>query len=227
LNASDRAIACACGIVVEGSIKPGSVAWTSHWKSRGNPSHHLCWQRSVARHVQDKSQALVEGRRVLTAGFVAEHVQAKCASSTKPLRVATSQPRPALLNEAACNAQSKSLGERRKHYDVFGSFTLLLAFVCAVYALVGGIAASITRHPLLVKSTRQAGMATCVLIFIATFSLEYLLLHDNFSQAMSSRSNRDLSAFYKVLRCGRPGRLVVVLELSALGLCDFRLMPSQ
>ena len=32
--------------------------------------------------------------------------------------------------------------------DVFGSFTLLLAFVCAVYALVGGIAAVITRHPI-------------------------------------------------------------------------------
>ena len=44
--------------------------------------------------------------------------------------------------------------------DVFGSFTLLLAFVCAVYAFIGGIFAIKTRHPLLVKSTRQAGMAT-------------------------------------------------------------------
>jgi cytochrome c-type biogenesis protein CcmF len=95
--------------------------------------------------------------------------------------------------------------------DVFGSFTLLLAFVCAVYALVGGIAAIITRHPLLVKSTRQAGMATCVLIFIATFSLEYLLFTDNFSQAyVVSHSNRDLSAFYKVaaLWSGQEGSLL-------------------
>src|SRR5258707_78707 len=95
--------------------------------------------------------------------------------------------------------------------DVFGSFTLLLAFVCAVYALVGGIAATITRHPLLVKSTRQAGMATCVLIFIATFSLEYLLFTDNFSQAyVVSHSNRDLSAFYKVaaLWSGQEGSLL-------------------
>jgi len=45
--------------------------------------------------------------------------------------------------------------------DVFGSFALILAFVCAVYAFVGGIAAILTRHPLLVKSTRQAGIATC------------------------------------------------------------------
>src|SRR5260221_2067380 len=95
--------------------------------------------------------------------------------------------------------------------DVFGSFTLLLAFVCAVYALVGGIAAIITRHPLLVQSTRQAGMATCVLIFIATFSLEYLLFSDNFSQAyVVSHSNRDLSAFYKVaaLWSGQEGSLL-------------------
>src|ERR1700686_4190595 len=95
--------------------------------------------------------------------------------------------------------------------DVFGSFTLLLAFVCAVYALVGGIAAIITRHPLLVKSTRQAGMATCVLIFIATFSLEYLLFTDNFSQAyVVSHSNRDLSSFYKVaaLWSGQEGSLL-------------------
>jgi cytochrome c-type biogenesis protein CcmF len=95
--------------------------------------------------------------------------------------------------------------------DVFGSFTLLLAFVCAVYALVGGIAAIITRHPLLVKSTRQAGIATCVLIFIATFSLEYLLFTDNFSQAyVVSHSNRDLSAFYKVaaLWSGQEGSLL-------------------
>ncbi len=45
--------------------------------------------------------------------------------------------------------------------DVFGSFALVLAFVCAAYAFGGGIAAIITRHPLLIKSTRQAGMATC------------------------------------------------------------------
>src|SRR5499425_250474 len=95
--------------------------------------------------------------------------------------------------------------------DVSGSFTLLLAFVCAAYAFVGGIGAILTRHPLLVKSTRQAGLATCVLIFIATFSLEYLLFSDNFSQAyVVSHSNRDLSTFYKVaaLWSGQEGSLL-------------------
>lgn len=78
--------------------------------------------------------------------------------------------------------------------DVFGSFALLLAFLCALYAFIGGIAAIITRHPLLIKSTRQAGIATCVLIFLATISLEYLLFTDNFSVAyVVSHSNRDRS----------------------------------
>jgi len=95
--------------------------------------------------------------------------------------------------------------------DVFGSFTLLLAFVCAVYAFIGGIFAIKTRHPLLVKSTRQAGIATCVLIFIATLAVEYLLFTDNFSQAyVVSHSNRDLSTFYKVaaLWSGQEGSLL-------------------
>ena len=95
--------------------------------------------------------------------------------------------------------------------DVFGSFALLLAFVCAAYAFLGGIAAIRTRHPLLIKSARQAGMATCGLIFLATFSLEYLFFTDNFSVAyVVSHSNRDLSTFYKIaaLWSGMEGSLL-------------------
>ena len=95
--------------------------------------------------------------------------------------------------------------------DVFGSFALVLAFVCAVYAFGGGIAAIITRHPLLIKSTRQAGITTCCLIFLATFSLEYLFFSDNFSAAyVVSHSNRDLSTFYKIaaLWSGQEGSLL-------------------
>jgi cytochrome c-type biogenesis protein CcmF len=95
--------------------------------------------------------------------------------------------------------------------DVFGSFALLLALVCAAYALVGGIFAIRTRHPLLVKSTRQAGIATCGLIFLATFSLFYLFFSDNFSVAyVAGHSNRDLSSFYKVaaLWSGQEGSLL-------------------
>jgi cytochrome c-type biogenesis protein CcmF len=95
--------------------------------------------------------------------------------------------------------------------DVFGSFALLLAFVCAVYAFVGGIFAIRTRHPLLVKSVRQAGMATCGLIFVATFSLVYLFFSDSYWVAyVVAHSNRDLSTFYKVaaLWSGQEGSLL-------------------
>ena len=95
--------------------------------------------------------------------------------------------------------------------DVFGSFALLLAFICAVYAFVGGIFAIRTRHPLLVKSTRLAGMATCGLIFIATFSLVYLFFSDSYWVAyVVAHSNRDLSTFYKIsaLWAGQEGSLL-------------------
>ncbi len=95
--------------------------------------------------------------------------------------------------------------------DVFGSFALLLAFICAVYAFVGGIFAIRTRHPLLIKSTRQAGMATCGLIFIATFSLVYLFFSDSYWVSyVVAHSNRDLSTFYKIsaLWSGQEGSLL-------------------
>jgi cytochrome c-type biogenesis protein CcmF len=95
--------------------------------------------------------------------------------------------------------------------DVFGSFALLLAFLCAVYAFVGGIAAIRTRHPLLVKSARQAGIATCGLIFVATFSLVFLFFSDSYWVAyVVAHSNRDLSTFYKIaaLWSGQEGSLL-------------------
>ena len=95
--------------------------------------------------------------------------------------------------------------------DVFGSFALILAFVCAAYAIVSGIAAIFTRHPLLIKSARQAGLATCALIFLATGSLVYLFFSDNFSVAyVVAHSNRDLATFYKIaaLWSGQEGSLL-------------------
>ncbi len=83
--------------------------------------------------------------------------------------------------------------------DIFGSFALLLAFVCAAYAIVGGIFAIRTRNPLLVKSARNAGMAVCGLIFVAVGSLVYLFLADNFSVAyVVEHSSRQQPTFFKV-----------------------------
>ena len=95
--------------------------------------------------------------------------------------------------------------------DLFGSFALILGFVCAAYAVSAGIAAIVTRRPLLIKSARHAGMAVCILITLAMASLVYLFLSDNFSMAyVVGHSNRDLPAFYKfaALWSGQEGSLL-------------------
>jgi cytochrome c-type biogenesis protein CcmF len=95
--------------------------------------------------------------------------------------------------------------------DIFGSFALLLAFVAAVYAFVGGIAGIVTRKPLLIKSARNAGIAVCVLVAIAVATLVYFFLTDNFSMAyVQEHSNRALPVFYKVaaLWSGQEGSLL-------------------
>ncbi len=95
--------------------------------------------------------------------------------------------------------------------DLFGSFALLLAFVCACYAFLGGIAAILTRHPLLIKSVRQAGMAACGLIFLGTASLVFLFFNNDYRVAyVVSHSNRDLSSFFKfaALWSGQEGSLL-------------------
>ena len=76
---------------------------------------------------------------------------------------------------------------------------------------MGGIAAILTRHPLLIKSARQAGIATCGLIFLATVSLVYLFFSDSYWVSyVVAHSNHDLSTFYKVaaLWSGQEGSLL-------------------
>jgi len=95
--------------------------------------------------------------------------------------------------------------------DVFGSFALLLAFLCAGYAFVGGIAAILTRHPLLIKSARQAGIATCGLIFPGHRQPGLSLFSDSYWVSyVVAHSNRDLSTFYKIaaLWSGQEGSLL-------------------
>ncbi|HEV8384692.1 MAG TPA: heme lyase CcmF/NrfE family subunit [Candidatus Acidoferrales bacterium] len=95
--------------------------------------------------------------------------------------------------------------------DLFGSFALLLAFACAVYAIVAGIIAIRTRNPLIQKSARHAGIAVCLLVMIGAASLLYLFLTDDFSVSyVASHSNRDLETFFKVaaLWSGQEGSLL-------------------
>jgi cytochrome c-type biogenesis protein CcmF len=95
--------------------------------------------------------------------------------------------------------------------DLFGSFSLLLAFVCALYAIFGGIAAIRTRNPLLLKSARNAGIAVCILVMLGTASLVYLFFTNNFAMAyVAEHSSRDLPSFYKLpaLWSGQQGSLL-------------------
>ena len=95
--------------------------------------------------------------------------------------------------------------------DLFGSYALLLAFFCAVYAIGGGIAAILTRRPLLIKSARNAGFAVCVLIWLAMGSLMTLFFTDRFDMAyVAAHSNRTLSPIFKftAVWAGQEGSLL-------------------
>ena len=95
--------------------------------------------------------------------------------------------------------------------DIFGYFTLLLAFVAALYAFFGGIAGIITRSPLLIKSARNAGLAVCVLVALSVATLEFFLQTDNFSLAyVAAHSNTALPWYYKfaALWSGQEGSLL-------------------
>ncbi|MGA7785203.1 MAG: hypothetical protein WB997_11240, partial [Candidatus Acidiferrales bacterium] len=103
--------------------------------------------------------------------------------------------------------------------DLFGSFALLLAFVCAIYAIIGGIAAIRTRNPFLIKSARNAGMAVCGLIWLAMASLLYLLITDNFSIAyVVQHSSRSQPIYLKIaaLWSGQEGSLLLWSPLLAV-----------
>ena len=87
----------------------------------------------------------------------------------------------------------------------------MLAFLCALYAIGGGIGAIRTRKPLLIKSARNAGMAVCVLVWLGFGSLAYLFFTDNFSMAyVVEHSNRTLPAFFKfaAIWSGQQGSLL-------------------
>jgi len=84
---------------VEGSIKPGSgrVDFTLEEQGKTLPITYV-GSDPLPDTFKDKSQALVEGRPGADGRFVAEHVQAKCASKyetapggDKPAPAATTQ----------------------------------------------------------------------------------------------------------------------------------------
>ena len=95
--------------------------------------------------------------------------------------------------------------------DIIGSFALILALLAAAYAFVAGIIGIRTRHPLLIKSARNAGMAIFPLVTLGVGCLVTLFFQNNFSMAyVAEHSNRALPVYYKfsALWAGQEGSLL-------------------
>ena len=95
--------------------------------------------------------------------------------------------------------------------DLFGSYALLLAFFCGVYAFGAGIAAIITRKPLLIKSARNAGMAVCVLIWLGIRQPRLPVSHRQFLDGLRGRAQQPhAAAFFKfaAIWAGQEGSLL-------------------
>ncbi len=95
--------------------------------------------------------------------------------------------------------------------DIIGSFALILALLAAGYALVAGIIGIRTQRPLIIKSARNAGMATFPLVTLGVGCLVALFFQNNFSMAyVAEHSNRALPGFYKfaALWSGQEGSLL-------------------
>ena len=157
---------------------------------------------------KDGAQSLVEGHAMPDGRFVAEQVQAKCASKYEAA--------PGQGNYGIAADQSPAKTTRVSGSGVVRWTCLDRTLCCWPFCAVStrssaGIAAIITRKPLLIKSARNAGMAVCVLVWLGFASLAYLFLTDNFSMAyVVEHSNRTLPTFFKfaAIWSGQQGSLL-------------------
>jgi len=109
--------------------------------------------------------------------------------------------------------------------DVFGSFALLLAFVCELYALLGASRPSHAASPSNQKHS-ASGIAACCLIFLATLSVVYLFVTDQFFDvvcgfAQQPRPGDVLQGGRAVVGAGRFAAFLVLpaVHLHFLGAC--------
>jgi cytochrome c-type biogenesis protein CcmF len=92
-----------------------------------------------------------------------------------------------------------------------GSVGLISALAFAAFAVVAGALGGKLKSPRVVKSAERSALAFFVMISVAVFALEYLILTNNFNNAyVAEHSNRDLQTFYKVaaLWAGQEGSLL-------------------
>ena len=111
------------------------------------------------------------------------------------------------------------------HAADFGSYFLFLALLLSLYCFLSGTLALFGRDPLSEKigeTSRRAGIAVFVLVFLAAVVLVAAAFQDNFSiEYIAQHSNRDLPLPYKfaVLWSGQEGSLLFwSMLLSTYGL---------
>jgi cytochrome c-type biogenesis protein CcmF len=94
----------------------------------------------------------------------------------------------------------------------FGQFSLVLAFVLAIYSIAASLLGIRLGNDRLIASGRNAGIGVFASLSAAIGTLTYLFLSSDFSiQYVASYSNRDLPFFYKIAAVwgGQEGSLLL------------------
>ena len=94
----------------------------------------------------------------------------------------------------------------------FGQFSLVLAFVLAIYSIAASLVGIRLKNDRLIASGRNAGIGVFASLSAAIGTLAYLFLISDFSiQYVASYSNRDLPFFYKIAAVwgGQEGSLLL------------------
>jgi cytochrome c-type biogenesis protein CcmF len=82
--------------------------------------------------------------------------------------------------------------------ETLGAFSVLIAFLLAIYALVGSVVGGAKKNLYLVASARRAAYGVFLLLTVASGILVYALLVSDFRFAyVAARSNRAMPAVYK------------------------------
>ncbi len=100
-----------------------------------------------------------------------------------------------------------------------GSVALVAALAFAAYGVVAGAVGGKLRSLKIVRSAERSTLAFFVMITVAVFALEFLILKDDFHSAyVAAHSNRDLPVYYKiaVLWSGQEGSLLFWTWLLAI-----------
>ena len=158
---------------------------------------------------KDGALALVEGSLMPDGQFVAEQVQAKCASKYQanptplPARSSRSQVKPRSRLPRAPAPVTEAEAEANT-LDIAGSFALLLAFIVAIYAFLAGIAGILTRRTAADEERPERGHGR---FFLVTFAVGLSSIFSSLTisrwSTLPSTATARCPRFISLRRCGR------------------------